>query len=161
MTSLAPREPGHRPPSRTGAAGRGPSGPAGRRPAPERPPGRADAEAERLRRLAAGFAQAFLEVECGRRPRVQLRPILCPRLDERLAAIWVRPGPVGHLVRTHGARVGAQRYEAVAVVRREQRVGAIVISLARQGTNWRVVDAARPEDGTSPCRPLPGRPPSA
>lgn len=148
MTSPAPRDPSLR--SRAGAAGRGPAGPAGRRPGPPRPAGRAEGTASRLHRLAAGFAQAFLEVECGRRPRSQLHAVLCPRLADRLADIWVRPGPPGKVVRISGVQVAPGRYEAVAVVRRGQRFGALVVTLVRTGRRWRVVEAARPED----ARPL-------
>lgn len=170
MTTLAPRELSHRPRTRAdagdrsptgpagigsaGPAGCGPAGPAGSGPGraagPHASPGRLSArggpEAERLRRLTAGFAQAFLEVECGRRPRGQLRPVLCPRLADRLADIWLRPGPPGRVVHAYGSRVAADRFEAVAVVRRGERFGALAVSLAFTGSCWRVVDAARPED---------------
>lgn len=163
MTTLAPRDPSHRPRTRTDAGTRGPTGPAGSGPAgpagsgpgraagPDATPGplaaRGGPEAERLRRLTAGFAQAFLEVECGRRPRGQLRPVLCPRLADRLADIWLRPGPPGRVVHAYGSRVAADRFEGVAVVRRGERFGALAVSLAYTGSCWRVVDAARPEDG--------------
>ncbi len=53
-----------------------------------------------------------------------------------------------------GVLVAPHRYEAVAVVRRGERFGALVIVLVRIGGAWRVADAARPEDG-APARPLP------
>lgn len=157
MTTLASHEPSRRPPIRRGAAGSGPTGPAGRRPAPERPAGRDSADdGDQLRRLAAGFAQAFLEVECGRRPRAQLRPVLCARLAGRLADVWLRPGPPGQVIHAHGAQVAPDRYEAVALVRRGQRFGALVVSLARNGAGWQVVEAARPEDAFIPSGPSAG-----
>lgn len=152
MTARAPRDPA-RPPTRPRAgAGAGPCGPAGRRPAPRRPPER-DAGAEPLRRLAAGFVQAFLEVECGLRPRDQLAPVLCPLLADRLFPVWVRQGALGRVVRTYGVRVTPRRYEAVVLVRRGPRVGALVVALARTDRGWRVVDAARPEDAPTGTRP--------
>lgn len=151
MTARAPRDP-TRPPTRPrAAAGAAPCGPAGRRPDPRRPPDR-DAGAERLRRLVSGFVQAFLEVECGLRPRGQLEPLLCPLLADRLVPVWVRQGALGRVLRIHGVRVTPGRYEAVALVRRGPRVGALAIALARTERGWRVVDAARPEDTPTTTR---------
>lgn len=150
-TTAATRQPARRPGPPGGPAGRGPEGPAGRGPKPRRPPGR---DAARLRWLAAGFGQAFLEVESGRRTRAQLDRVLCPQLAFKLADRWVRPGPPGTVVTTHGMLVAPHRYEAVAVVRRGDRFGALAIVLVRIGGAWRVADAARPEDG-APVRPVP------
>ncbi|HVM14740.1 MAG TPA: Rv3235 family protein [Egibacteraceae bacterium] len=160
MTISAPRQPARRPrrPRQSDAAGRGPAGPAGRGPGSRRPPTRvADEDHAPLQRLAAGFSQAFLEVEAGRRTRAQLEPVLCPQLALRLADRWVQSGPPGRLVHTHGVLVAPNRYEAVAVVRRGDRFGALVVTIIRVGAVWRVVDAARPEDGT-PARPTPPDP---
>lgn len=146
-TTLARQQrPGRRGPDATGPgpsgpAGRGPAGKAGRRPGPAAPP------TDRLDRLATGFVQAFLEVEAGRRPRQHLEPVLCPTLVERLADVWVRPGPPGLVVRVRGLLVAETRYEAVAVVRRGRRFGAVAVTLVRYGQAWRVLDAGRPEDG--------------
>lgn len=154
MTARTPRDP-VRPPARPRAsAGTGPSGPAGRRPPPRRPSERA-AGADQLRRLAAGFVQAFLEVECGLRPRGQLEPVLCPLLADRLFPVWVRQGALGRVLRTYGVRVTPGRYEAVVLVRRGPRVGALVVALARTERGWRVVDAARPEDAPAAGYALP------
>lgn len=145
-------------PDRRPSAGRAPAGPAGRGPGrnasggpqPCRPP---SAEPARLRELTAGFTQAFLEVEAGRRPRRQLDSLLCPLLAARLADVWVRTGALGKVVRVRGALVAPDRYEAVVVVRRGRRCGALAVVLARHGHAWRVVDAARPEDGVLPQPP--------
>lgn len=145
MTPRAPRSPAGPPTRHRTGAGAGPSGPAGRHPAPRRPPDR-DAGAEQLRRLTTGFVQAFLEVECGLRPRGQLEPLLCPLLADRLVPVWVRQGALGRVLDTYGVRVTPGRYEAVVLVRRGPRVGALAVALARTDGGWRVVDAARPED---------------
>ncbi|MEX0658594.1 MAG: Rv3235 family protein [Egibacteraceae bacterium] len=158
MTARAPRDPARPPPRPRAGAGAGPCGPAGRRPGPRRPPER-DAGAEQLHRLAAGFVQAFLEVECGLRPRDQLIPVLCPLLADRLFPVWVRQGALGRVVRIYGVRVTPRRYEAVVLVRRGPRVGALVVALARSDRGWRVVDAARCEDAATATRPV--RPPRA
>lgn len=152
MTISAARQPARppRPPRQADPAGRGPAGPAGRGPGPRRPSTRADEAQAPLQRLAAGFSQAFLEVESGRRTRAQLEPVLCPQLALTLADRWVRSGPPGRVVHTYGVRVAPNRYEAVAVVRRGDRFGALVITFVRIGAAWRVVDAARPEDVVHP-----------
>lgn len=150
MTSTATSSPTRRATrrERDGRAATGPSGPAGRAPARNRPTSdERERACTRLRRLAAGFTQAFLEVEAGRRTRSQLDPVLCPLLAARLAHVWVRSGPPGTVVRTRGALVAPDRYEAVAIVRRGDRFGAVAIALVRRGSTWLVADAVRPEDG--------------
>lgn len=160
-TTLGTRQPARRPRRPGDPAGRGPEGPAGRGPRPQRPPARTPAEDQaRLARMAAGFSQAFLEVESGRRTRAQLDRVLCPQLAFKLAERWVRPGSPGKVVTTRGMLVTPHRYEAVAVVRRGERFGALVIVLVRIGGAWRVADAARPEDGAA-AGPLPAAPEEA
>lgn len=159
MSSIAAQPPErHVPRRRPRGAGRGPAGPAGRGPAARpswsaSPTGQAMPPSERLQRLATTFAQAFLEVEAGRRSRTQLDPLLCPLLAARLASVWVRPGPPGQVVRTRGVLVAPDRYEAVVVVRRRGRFGALGVALARHGRSWQVIDASRPEDGLLPQPP--------
>jgi hypothetical protein len=136
------------------AAGTHPSGPAGRRPTPPSPaaarPGAPPAS--RLTELVAGFAQLYLEVECGRRPPRMARRLLDPRLAAQLEGRWVRRGgPPGHLVRVTVVRTSADVVDAVAVVRRGARSGAIAIRLARRHGRWLVTDAVRPEDGPPPA----------
>jgi Family of unknown function (DUF6459) len=124
-------------------------------PAPRRArrPGVADDE-RRLALMARGFAQLYLEVEAGWRPRSQLARLMTPRLYVQLFDVWVRPGRPGQVVRVRGALAGPGRYEAVAVVRRPGRFGAVALSLVRCNGAWRVHDAVRPEDGP-PVVPLP------
>lgn len=158
MTTLGTRQPERRPRRAGDPAGRGPEGPAARGPRPLRPPARVPDEGQaRLRRMAAGFSQAFLEVESGRRTRTQLDRVLCPQLAFKLADRWVRHGPPGKVVTTHGMLVAPHRYEAVAVVRRGDRFGALVIVLVRIGGAWRVADAARPEDRAQGPPPPPAQ----
>jgi hypothetical protein len=132
-----------------GRAGSHPHGPAGRRPsstgAPSRPRDRRS-----LRDLAEVFARLYLEIECGRRRASQAAGILDRRLAAQLAQVWVRPGPPGVLLAVTGARTAADAYEAVAVVRRGPRVGALALRMARRHGRWLVVHASRPEDGPLP-----------
>lgn len=143
----------------TGRPGTHPSGPAGRRPPPTSGrPGGADAgqpPQPTLRALAADVAQLYLEIECGRRPWTQARHVLEPRLAAQLEGVWVRPGTPGRLLAVTGSRTTADVYEAVAVVRRGPRVGAIAIRLVRRADRWLVAEAVRPEDGPLPEPPWP------
>lgn len=113
-----------------------------------------------LRELAGGFAQAFLEVEAGRRPRRQLRPVVSVELASRLAPLWGEDPPPGRVVRVCGSRATRDRYEAVAVVARGERYGALAVTLARRRGRWLVVEAARPEGTQSapPTAPDPATP---
>ncbi|MGH8902061.1 MAG: Rv3235 family protein [Egibacteraceae bacterium] len=102
-----------------------------------------------------------MEVEAGQRPRAHLEPLMDPLLAVRLAPVWVRPGPLGrilsvsvHGVPGHGPRghdvPGRAVYDAVVIVRRGPRVGALCLRLAQTVSGWRVQEAARPEDGRLP-----------
>jgi hypothetical protein len=129
-------------------AGAGPAGPAGRRPqSPGRGPRPLPPDPLRL---ASGFVRLFLEVEAGLRPRGHLTPFLDSMLRARLEDVWVKPGPPGLLLRMHGVPAGADCFDAVALVRRGERYGAIGVRLARVCGTWRVTDLARPEDGELP-----------
>jgi len=97
--------------------------------------------------LAAAFGAWFLEVESGRRSRTQLEHLLHPLLYATLAPAWVRPGAPGRVLRAVGTRTAPDRYDAVLVVRRGERVGALAVSLQRRHSRWRVERAVRPEDG--------------
>lgn len=161
--------PGSWPPARTptrsssGGAGRGSAGPAGSGPAGRagrRPAANARAAGTRrqattetddvLRELVGGFAQAFLEVEVGRRPRRQLSPVVSVELAARLAPLRAREGSApGRVIRVCGSRATRDRYEAVVVVARGERYGGLAVSLARRRGRWLVVEAARPEDSRS------------
>lgn len=148
---------------------RGPAGTAPRGPAGPRPAGRS-ATAHRPRgtrgphrrgttgtdpaALAVAFGTLFLEVESGRRSRQQLEPLLDPLLYATLAPFWVRPGRPGRVVGGTGVRTGDDRYDAVLVVRRGERVGAVAVALRRWSGRWRVERAARPEDGVLPPPPF-------
>ena len=128
--------------------GTGPAGPAGRR-----PPARGRAARDPRKRLTAmthGFVGLFLEAEAGRRPRAQLRPLMTPMLYARLAEVWVRPGTPGTVVSVCVAQHTADRADAVAVVRRGPRWGAIGVGLVRTASGWLVDTVARPEDGSLP-----------
>lgn len=134
----------------TGAAGPRPAGPAGTRPggtASQWPSRRA----HRLAAMAHGFVALFLEVEAGCRPRRQLEPLFSPILYARLGDVWVRPGPLGRVVSLHVTDIGRDVCDAVAIVRRGERCGALGLRLARSHPGcWLVVDLARPEDGHLP-----------
>lgn len=136
-----------------GVAGSAPAGGAGRRPANEHPGRRPTAGS--LRDLAARFAVLFLEVEAGHRPRRQLAPLMTPLLYARVSEVWVRAGAPGTVTSVRGDAAGSDRYEAVAVVRRGQRFGALAFQLRRTASGWRVDDLIRPEDGRLPAPPYP------
>ncbi len=146
--TAAPRRPA------AGPAGLRPSGPAGTRPG-----GRSDAARpslrQRLEAMAAGYTALFLEVEAGRRPRGQLARLMTPMLYARLSDVWVRPGTPGTLVRVHVAEVTGDRCDAVAIVRRAHRCGAISLRLVRTRRGWLVEDLAMPERGPLPLPPYP------
>lgn len=145
--------------------GAGPAGPAGRRPAPARPrhgsarpvPGAARGGAARAGTsagaLALAFATLYLEVECGRRAASQLAPLMDPELHARLEARWVRlHQPLGR-VRSVTTTACGRHIDAVVVVQRGRRAGALALRLTRFGGRWRVTAACRPEDG--PLPPVP------
>lgn len=143
--------------SATGRGGTHPEGPAGRRPTPRRDAGGRTPGRRSVGDLAEAFARVYLEVECGRRPSTQALPLLDRRLAAQLEQVWVRPGPPGRVLALTGTRTCADAYEAVAVVRRGARVGALAIRLERRRGRWRVTVATRPEDGPlpEPAYPIP------
>ncbi|MFN2558012.1 MAG: Rv3235 family protein [Nitriliruptorales bacterium] len=100
-------------------------------------------------RLAHAVARVFLEVEVGRRPLHQLSPVLAPALRARLAVAAHRPGPgptLDAVIAVRSYRPHPNACDAAVVVRRGQRVGALVVRLERHRAVWRVVELARPED---------------
>lgn len=136
--------------------GPGPAGPAGRRPQrTHRPAGgpRHPAADPRLD-LARAFAQLWLEVEAGRRPPAHLHRLMDPRLVERLPHDALRgPCTGGRIRRVTGASPGPQRFDAVVVVERAGRAGALAVRLVRDALGWKVTEAACPE-----APPLPDEP---
>lgn len=149
------RASGQAPARPAGRPGSAPVGPAGRRPrppadAPDRP--QRDVHALGLAQL---FACLYLEVESGRRPAAQLAPLVDPELFARLQPVWVRPGPPGRVVRVTGAPTAAGHFEAVAIVRRRERFGALALRLTWRVGRWRVEQAVRPEDGPLPAPAVP------
>lgn len=145
-----------------GPAGRRPPGHPGERQRPRRKPADPDY-------LSRWFATLFLEVEVGQRPRAHLEPLMDPRLAVRLAPVWVRPGPPGRILSVHGVfdhgvpdhggfdhGVSDQGvadhsvYDAIVIVQRGLRVGALCLRLVQTVAGWRVEEAARPEDGRLP-----------
>lgn len=136
-----------------GRAAAGPVGPAGRHPRGEAPtsgrPGRARRD---LRQSAVAFAVLWLEVERGRRPLRQLRPLLCAELLDRLEQMPRRDGPPSRVVGSTGMRAGEDVYEAVVVLQAGGRVSALCLTLRRRGrcAPWRVTDLGRPEGGALP-----------
>lgn len=159
----------------------GPRGPAGRRPAgPPRPPeetgpaapvglaGRGPAGSRRpveeaaLLALARRFAALYLEVEAGRREGRQLAGLVTPRLALRLSRPAVTRRGAGRIHSVGGFRSRADRFDAVAVVGRGPRYGALSIRLVRVRDRWLVDQAGRPEDRGDTVhldrRPMAGRP---
>ncbi len=76
-----------------------------------------------------------------------------PLLYVRLRDLWVRRGVTGRVVRVHGCRITPEVYEAVAVVRRGERYGALGLRLERHPSGWWVTRVERPEDGPLPEAP--------
>lgn len=117
-------------------------------PATPRPP----VDDAALQRMTSAFATLFVEVEAGLRPRRQLRRLMCPKLYAQLADVWVRPHlPHARVSQVRGSRPAAHRYEAVATLWRDERAGALALSLRRSRSGWRVEMLARPEEGPPPA----------
>jgi hypothetical protein len=95
--------------------------------------------------LVRQFAVLYLEVEAGRRGDRQLSALLSPWLRARLV-IPPRPGAcAGSLHALAGARSGPDRFDAVAVVRRGPRYGALAVCLEQTLRGWLVTRAGEPE----------------
>lgn len=150
-------------PLRGGPAGARPAGPAGIRPAggAGSHPGRGRGEPDALstmahrRRLATAFVELFLEVEAGCRPSRHLAPLLAPMLYARLTRVWYRGGRPGQVISVSVIGDGPDGFDAIAVVRRGARSGAVSLRVARSGDRWRVAELARPEDGALPAPAYP------
>lgn len=141
----------------TGPAGARPSGPAGIRPTGGAGPhprlGSAPSSAQTTahrRRLAAAFVQLFLEVEAGCRPSRHLAALLSPMLYARLSRVWHRGGAPGRVVSVSVLGGAADSFDAIAVVRRGARSGAVSLRLVQGNGRWRICELARPEDGALP-----------
>lgn len=96
-------------------------------------------------RLARAVALLWLEVESGRRRPATVAHLLDHGLWQRLRHRWVRGGPPGRLVRLLVHRNSATVCDAVAVVARGERTGAITFRLCRRNDGWCVVEAGVPE----------------
>lgn len=105
-----------------------------------KPPTRRDVD-----RLARAVALLWLEVESGRRTPATVAHLLDHALWQRLRHRWVRGGPPGRLVRVLVHRKSATLCDAVAVVARGERTGAITFRLCHRDDGWCVVDAGLPE----------------
>lgn len=105
---------------------------------------------EDLRRLALAYAQLYLEVESGLRPRHAVEPMMEPRLCAKLKDHWLRPGPLRTPAAVRVQRCGPDCFEAAVSVRGVRRSGALALRLERREGRWRVAEAGRPEDGALP-----------
>lgn len=124
------------PPAPTSAPSTAPPGPAS--PAP-------DAGAREVEGLARAVALLWLEVESGRRRPAAVAHLLSHELWQQLRDGWVRGGAPGRLVRLLVHRHSATLCDAVAVVARGERTGAITFRLRHRGDGWCVVEAGVPE----------------
>lgn len=124
-----------------GPAGPGPAGPAGRAPAP---PATA-ADDLHLLALVRRFAVLYLEVEVGRRMGRQLAGLATPRLAARLAELPRGSAVGGRVATIAGTRSAPDRFDAVVVVRRGTRYGALAVRLVPLRGQWRVDQAGCPE----------------
>lgn len=140
-----------------GPAGPGPAGPAGTRPERARGGARGPRRGERrVAGLVAGlqeFVALYAEVECGRRGHVQLVDMMTPALYAQLARRWVKGGVQAQVMSIRGVRTMPDRFDAVAILRRGDRWGALALSLQRSGGRWTVATAVCPEDGPLPPPP--------
>jgi len=127
-----------------GPAGGAPAGPAGRGP---RRTARNDVDREDafLLDLARQFAAAYLEIEAGRRGVRQLLAVGWARVPAQPVSPRAATAP-GRVVSVAGTRTLPGRFDAVALVRRGHRFGALVIRLTRHTGTWIVDDARCPED---------------
>ena len=100
--------------------------------------------------LAVAFVQLFCEVECGRRPRTTVTPLMSARLAAQLGPFWVRDGAMRRPGAARGGFTGPDVYEAVVVIHGGERRGAVALRLERRAGGWLVTEAGRPEDGPLP-----------
>jgi hypothetical protein len=102
--------------------------------------------------LVRAFATLWLEVEAGRRPPAQLFWLMDARLVSRLAEHLVRrAGPPGEVRAVTGVQTAPGRYEAVAVVQRGARAGALALRLVHDDVAWKVTEVVRPEGAPAPA----------
>lgn len=131
-----------------GPAGTAPVGPAGRGPSGSVP----GADEATLLALVRHFAALYLEVEAGRREGRQLAGLVTPRLAMRLRRPVSSGGGTGQVHAVAGSRSRFDRFDAVAVVRRGRRYGALAVRLLLVRDRWLVDQALRPEDRVDPVR---------
>jgi len=135
-----------------GPVGPAPVGPAGR--GPGRPPRTADDDG--LLALVRRFVLLYLEVEAGRRELRQLAGLITPRLALRLSGAAGGGGVAGRLHHVAGVRSRPDSFDAVAVVRRGDRYGALAVRVVARRGHWLVDQAWRPEDAPYSVRSAPG-----
>lgn len=115
---------------------------------------RADAALTEPARVAAAFVLVYLEVECGRRPTVQLSGLMTAKAYAQVCraqqgaprATGAGRATLARLRSVRGVASGPDRYDAVVLVERGARTGAVALRLARSGSRWVVTEAVRPED---------------
>jgi len=137
-----------------GPAGPGPVGSAGRGPAA--------ADEATLLALVHRFAALYLEVEAGRREPRQLAGLVTPRLASRLGTVATGSTGAGRVHSVAGARSRSDRFDAVAIVRRGRRYGALAVRVLLVRGRWLVDQAIRPEEQADTVHPartfMAGRP---
>jgi hypothetical protein len=103
---------------------------------------------------AEGLALWYVEFRAGRRPAEQLRTLVSGALLRRMrgrAAERQQTLDIDPIVRTLVQRSSADQVEAVVLVRRGPRVGAVAVSFARTERGWIITDLTAPEDGEAPA----------
>lgn len=123
---------------------------AGTRPGLPRPRRSRSAGTRECLAMVRAFAQLYLEVEAGLRAPALVYPLMDSGLVQRLSGCWVRGGPPGRVRHVHGRLVGSRRFDAVVVVERGARAGALAVVLARDELGWRVAEAGCPEHHAGP-----------
>ncbi|MFT5223654.1 MAG: hypothetical protein ACI867_001977 [Glaciecola sp.] len=103
---------------------------------------------------AEALARWYVEFRAGRRPAEQLRTMVSGALLRRMrgrAAERQHTLEIDPIVRTVVQRPSADQVEAVVLVRRGPRVGAVTVSFARTERGWIITDLTAPEDGEAPA----------
>ncbi len=109
-------------------------------------------------RLAAVLVRAWAEVRCGRRPALQLAPLLAPPVLAQLQRSRPRrPSEQPTVRRVTTQQPTPEVCEAVVTLTwAEQRVSAVAVRLERVHGRWVAVEITAPESRGRPGRPAVG-----
>ena len=113
-------------------------------------------------RLAAVLVRAWAEVRCGRRPALQLAPLLAPSVLEQLQRSRpCRPSQQPTVRRVTTQQPTPEVCEAVVTLTwAGQRVSAVAVRLERVHGRWLAVELTAPESRGRQARPPVGHRPA-